>query len=213
MDYYYQKTAFSLKVPAIIKSLNQKNMEGYYFETCEEMTADILSRIPKDSAITWGGSYSIEECGLMDALHQGAYHLLDREPYRNTEEEKNFYGKAVQSNFYLTSANAITYDGELINIDGFGNRLACMMYGPAQVFFIVGANKFVSSVDEGFRRIENIAAPANARRLHRNTPCAETGRCVHCHVPECLCCYTSVIRHNRFPGRLKVFIVAETLGF
>ena len=212
MKYYYQKTSFSLKIPAILKSLEQNNMEGYYFESCEEMTKDILSRIPEGSTITWGGSLSIEESGLMDALRRGSYRLLDREPYMNTGDEKKFYGEAVQSDFYLTSANAVTYHGELINIDGIGNRLACMMYGPSQVFFVVGANKFTASIEEGFRRIEDIAAPANARRLHRNTPCVKTGRCVHCHAAECLCCYTSVIRHSRFPGRLKVFIVGETLG-
>lgn len=213
MENYYQKTSFSLKMPAILESLKHKNIEGYYFETCDEMTKDILSRIPENSTVSWGGSLSIEESGLIDALQQGPYRLLDRESARNTEEKKSFYGQVVQSDFYLTGTNAITYGGELINTDGIGNRLACMMYGPGQVFFVVGANKFVSSIEEGIHRIENIAAPANARRLHRNTPCAKTGRCMHCHAAECLCCYTSVIRHNRFPGRIRVFIVAETLGF
>lgn len=207
------QTAFSAAVPNIIKNLAQRNIEAFYYEDSKTMVADILAKIPAGSSITWGGAESVIECGLMEAIKNGCYVLLDRAAAKTPEERREFYGKAVMADVFLMSTNAITYGGELINIDGNGNRLACLMQGPKEVFIIVGMNKFVGSIEEGIHRIENIAAPANVQRLQKDTPCRTLGRCAHCFSKDSICSHTVITRRSSHPGRIKVFIVPENLGY
>lgn len=207
------QAAFSAVVPGVIMNLKKRNIEAFYYENSKDMVTDILQKIPAGSSITWGGSESVKECGLMDAIHNGSYTLLDRAAAQTPEEKRLFYSKAVMADVYLMSTNAITYDGELINIDGNGNRLACLMQGPKEVFIIVGMNKFVGSVEEGIRRIENIAAPANVQRLNKETPCHTLGRCAHCFSKDSICSHTVITRRSGTPGRIKLFIVPENLGY
>lgn len=207
------QAAFSAAIPNVIKNLKQRNMEAFYYENSKAMVEDILSKIPAGSSITWGGSESVIECGLMDAIQNGTYTLLDRTSANTLEERREFYSKAVMADVFLMSTNAITYDGELINIDGNGNRLACLMQGPKEVFIIVGMNKFVGSVEEGIHRIENIAAPANVQRLHKETPCHTLGKCAHCFSASSICSHTVITRRSSHPGRIKLFIVPENLGY
>lgn len=206
------QAAFSAAIPNIIKNLKQRNIEAFYYENSKAMVEDILTKIPAGSSITWGGSESVVECGLMDAIQNGSYTLLDRVNAVTPEEKREFYSKAVMADVFLMSANAITYNGELINIDGNGNRLACLMQGPKEVFIIVGMNKFVGSVEEGIHRIENIAAPANVQRLQKETPCHTLGKCAHCYENS-ICCHTVITRRSSHPGRIKLFIVPENLGY
>lgn len=207
------QAAFNAAVPDIIKNLARRNMEAFYYENSKAMVDDILTKIPAGSTVTWGGSESVTECGLMDALRNKAYVLLDRTAAKTPEEKREFYGKAVMADVFLMSTNAITYSGELINIDGNGNRLACLMQGPKEVFIIVGMNKFVGSIEEGIHRIENIAAPANVQRLQKNTPCQNLGRCAHCFSENSICSHTVITRRSGHPGRIKLFIVPENLGY
>lgn len=207
------QAAFQAAVPNIIKNLAGRNIEAFYYEDSKAMVKDILTKIPAGSSITWGGAESIMECGLMEAVRNGPYILLDRSAAKTPEEKRNFYAKAVMADVFLMSTNAITYNGELINIDGNGNRLACLMQGPKEVFIIVGMNKFVGSIEEGIHRIENIAAPANVQRLHKNTPCYTLGRCAHCFSEESICSHTVITRRSGQPGRIKLFIVPENLGY
>lgn len=207
------QAAFSAAVPNIIKNLAVRNIEAFYYEDSKAMVSDILAKIPAGSSITWGGAESIIECGLMDAIRNGSYELLDRATAKTPEERQAFYGKAVMADVFLMSTNAITYNGELINIDGNGNRLACLMQGPKEVFIIVGMNKFVGSIEEGIHRIENIAAPANVQRLHKDTPCHTLGRCAHCFSKDSICSHTVITRRSGQPGRIKLFIVPENLGY
>lgn len=207
------QAAFNAAVPGIIMNLKKRNIEAFYYENSKAMVEDILKKIPAGSSITWGGSQSVEECGLMDAIKNGSYTLLDRATAKTPEEKREFYGKAVMADVFLMSTNAITYNGELINIDGNGNRLACLMQGPKEVFIIVGMNKFVSSIEEGINRIEHIAAPANVQRLHKETPCHTLGKCAHCFSENSICSHTVITRRSSHPGRIKLFIVPENLGF
>lgn len=207
------QAAFHAAVPNIIKNLAQRNIEAFYYENSNAMVEDILQKIPAGSSITWGGSESIAECGLMEAIKNGSYQLLDRTAAKTPEEKREFYGRAVMADIFLMSTNAITYDGELINIDGNGNRLACLMQGPKEVFIIAGMNKFVGSIEEGIHRIENIAAPANVQRLHKDTPCHTLGKCAHCFSKESICSHTVITRRSSHPGRIKLFIVPENLGY
>lgn len=207
------QAAFSAAVPGIIQKLKTRNIEAFYYEDSKSMVEDILTKIPAGSSITWGGSSSVVECGLMDAIHNGSYTLLDRTTAKTPEESREFYAKAVMADVFLMSTNAITYDGELINIDGNGNRLACLMQGPKEVFIIVGMNKFVGSIEDGIHRIENIAAPANVQRLHKETPCHTLGKCAHCFSANSICSHTVITRRSSHPGRIKLFIVPENLGY
>lgn len=207
------QAAFNAAVPGIIMNLKKRNIEAFYYENSKAMVEDILTKIPAGSSITWGGSESVEECGLMDAIKSGSYTLLDRAVAKTPEEKREFYGKAVMADVFLMSTNAITYNGELINIDGNGNRLACLMQGPKEVFIIVGMNKFVSSIEEGINRIEHIAAPANVQRLHKETPCHTLGKCAHCFSENSICSHTVITRRSSHPGRIKLFIVPENLGY
>lgn len=207
------QAAFSAAVPGIIMNLKKRNIEAFYYENSKAMVEDILAKIPAGSSVTWGGSESVVECGLMDAIKNGSYTLLDRAVAKTPEEKREFYSKAVMTDVFLMSTNAITYNGELINIDGNGNRLACLMQGPKEVFIIAGMNKFVNSIEEGIQRIEHIAAPANVQRLHKNTPCHTLGRCAHCFSEDSICSHTVITRRSSHPGRIKLFIVPENLGY
>ena len=198
---------------SIIKNLEKRNMEGYFFETGAECVKAITDLIEEDSQISWGGSESIKECGLLDALKKGNYTLIDRLTAKSPEESRELYVKAVLSDYYLMSTNAITMDGELINIDGNGNRVACLIHGPKHIIIVAGMNKVVSDVEAGYARVRDIATPANTKRLNKNTPCFHTGRCGDCLSPECICNQVVITRRSGHPGRIKVFLVAEDLGY
>ena len=208
-----KQLAFQSAAESIIKNLEKRNMEGYFFETGAECVKAITDLIEEGSQISWGGSESIKECGLFDALKKGNYTLIDRMTAKSPEESRELYVKAVLSDYYLMSTNAITMDGELINIDGNGNRVACLIHGPRNVIIVAGMNKLVSNVAAGYARVRDIASPANTKRLNRNTPCFHTGRCGDCLTPDCICNQVVITRRSGHPGRIKVFLVAEDLGY
>lgn len=208
-----KQLAFQAAVESIIKNLNQRNMEGYFFENSEGCVKAILNMMEDGAVIGWGGSQSVIECGLMDAIHNGNYTLIDRMTAKTPEESRELYAKTVMADYYLMSTNAITMDGELINIDGNGNRVACLIHGPKHVILVVGMNKLVSSVEDGCHRVRDIASPANTVRLNKNTPCFHTGRCGDCLSPDCICNQVVVTRRSGHAGRIKIFFVAEELGY
>lgn len=197
----------------IIEKLKKRNMEGYFCETSQEAVQKALELMPEGSVISWGGSMSISECGLMDAIKAGDYTLVDRMTAVTPQEKREIYAKTVMADYYLMSTNAITMDGELVNIDGFCNRVACLCAGPQNVIIIAGVNKIVKNVQSGLDRIRTKAAPPNAIRLNLNTPCARTGICGDCYAPDCICSQIVVTRRNGIPGRIKVLLVNEELGF
>lgn len=209
----HKKTAFSRQAETIIKNLKKRNMEGFYFDSAAACTEAILADIPKGSVIGWGGSESIKECGLLEAIQRDDYELIDRSAARTPEESRQIYAKTVLADYYLMSTNAITTDGELINIDGNGNRAACLIQGPSHVIIVAGMNKVVTDVPSGVSRVRNIASPANAIRLERNLPCAASGVCHDCLSPECFCNQIVVTRRSMHSGRIRVYLVGEELGY
>lgn len=209
----YKKEAYAKTAAGIIRNLEKRNMEGYYFENSKDLVAAILEMMPENSIISWGGSASVVESGMMDALKAGNYTLIDRMAAKTPEESREIFSKTVMSDYYFCSSNAITLDGELVNIDGNGNRVACIIQGPAHVMMIVGMNKVVTDVESGVKRVRTCACPPNAMRLNMKTPCAVTGRCADCYSPECFCNQIVVTRRSRHAGRIKVFLVGEELGF
>lgn len=202
------------KAQHIIANLKKRNMEGYYAKDKHALLELVLSHIEEGKSISWGGSVSIEECGLMDALkNSGRYELIDRNVATTLREKREFLAKAMLCDYYLMSTNAITEDGQLINIDGFGNRVACLIQGPEQVFIIAGMNKVVEDVPAGIYRTRNVASPQNTLRLEKNTPCAATGSCGDCMSPDCICNQVVITRRSGQAGRIKVFLVGESLGY
>lgn len=209
----HKQTALARQAETIIKNLEKRNVEGYYFETAADCTKAILTEIPSGAIIGWGGSESLKECGLMDAIHHGSYELLDRSSAKTPEESRQIYARTVLADYFLMSTNAITLDGELINIDGNGNRVACLIQGPSHVIVVAGMNKVVPDVASGVARVRNVASPANAIRLDRKLPCAATGVCQDCLSSECFCCQIVITRRSMHPGRIKVYLVGEELGY
>lgn len=208
-----KKEAFAAMAKTIIGNLEKRNMEGYFFENSAACVKAVIDSIPQGSVISWGGRETIKETGLMEAVQGGAYDLIDRSAAKNPEEARALYAKTVLADYYLMSSNAITIDGELINIDGNGNRVACLIQGPSHVIVIAGMNKIVTDVESGVARVRNMASPANAVRLNRKLPCAATGHCHDCLAPECFCNQIVITRRSGHTGRIKVYLVAEDLGY
>ena len=209
----YKDDAFELLAGNVIKNLEKRNAEGYYFKDSKSCVDAILAMMPKKSKISWGGSMTMEECGLMDALKENDYELIDRLQAKNEQESRELFAKSVLSDYFFMSTNAMTYDGELVNIDGKGNRVACLIQGPEHVFIVVGRNKLTATLDSAVERVRNVASPANAIRLKRNLPCGLTGRCHDCLSPDCFCNQVVVTRRNGQAGRIKVFLINEDLGY
>jgi len=197
----------------IIKSLETRNMEGYYAETKEEALKKALGLIPQGASIAWGGSMSIQEIGLKEALCQGDYKVYNREDAKSAQEKRAVELATYDCDYFLTSANAISEDGIIVNIDGNANRVSAIAYGPRNVLMIVGMNKVVKDAQMAVSRARNEAAPINAQRFGLNTPCNKTGACFDCKSPDTICCQFLITRYSKHAGRIKVILVNEELGF
>ena len=196
-----------------IKNLEKNNIEGFYVEDEAEALEKVKSLLKESSLVAAGGSMTLNEIGVIDLLKSGKYEFLDRNAEGlSFEEVKAIYRKSFCADTYLTSTNALTEEGELYNIDGNGNRVAAMIYGPDQVIVITGVNKIVRNMEEAKNRLERYCAPVNMKRLNRKTPCTVTGMCHNCNSPERGCCNYVVIRRQK-PGRMKVIIVGKELGY
>lgn len=210
----YLSQAREKQALGIIAGLEKRNMNGYYFETSQQCAEAILSMIPAGASISWGGSESIKQCSLPELLKEkGIFNVLDRSEYTTPEQQKQFYQLAFSSDYFFMSTNAITLDGELINIDGNGNRVASLIFGPEHVFIVAGMNKVVPDVESGIRRTRDIASPPNTIRLNKNTPCSKNGKCGDCMSPDCICNQIVITRRSREKQRIHVFLVGEDLGF
>lgn len=206
---YYKKAA-----ETIIKNLERRRMEGYYCETSADALKLAMSMIPAESTVSFGGSVTLTETGILGELRgRTDITLYDRSLCTSPEEIKKVYRQSFFCDSYLMSTNAITLDGELINIDGTANRVAALCYGPDQVIVVAGINKIVSDVESGYKRVKDIASPQNGIRLERNTPCAVNGKCGNCIGDSCMCSQTVITRRSAVVGRIKVILVGENLGY
>lgn len=196
----------------VIKAMKKRDIEAFYCENCDEAVKKVLSMMEEGSTVASGGSVTLEESGILPAVKKGNYAYLDRSAAKTEEEKREIYAKSVMADYYLMSSNAVTLDGQLVNIDGNGNRLACLITGPKQVIVVAGMNKLVSDVEEGIARTQNMAAPPNGVRLGLSTPCASTGKCGDCFSPECMCCQVVITRKCK-NNRIKVILVGEELGY
>ena len=209
-----KQDAFAITAKTIIGNLEKRNMEGFYCANKKELAEAIMPMLEKGSSIAWGGSESFKESGILAALEQdGSFELIDRMKATTLEERRKIFGQTAMSDYFFMSTNAITLNGELVNIDGNGNRLSALIHGPAHVFSIAGMNKVTKDVEEGFKRTRVCACPPNGVRLNKSTPCAKIGRCGECMSEECMCNQFVVTRRSGHKGRIKVFLVGEELGF
>lgn len=208
----YVSTKNDLLAATVIKGLESRNMSGYYAKTKEEALKIALSLIPEGSKVTNGGSVSINEIGLYDAMCNGNYDYLDRgkvAPERKREAELFAYDADV----FLGSVNAISNDGVLVNIDGNSNRVSAYAYGPKKLVLIVGMNKVAGDVDAALKRARNTAATSNVQRFGLSTPCSKTGTCINCKSPDTICCQFLITRFSRHKDRIHVILVDDVLGF
>ena len=198
----------------IIKHLERRNFNAHYCATAAEAIHLVKSLIPKGSSISWGGSQTIREMGLTrELIGSEAYKIIDRDLAVTDEEKTRCYLQAMSVDFFLTSANAITQDGVIVNIDGRGNRVAAITWGPKNVIHIIGMNKVTPTIEAALARARNVAAPINTARLGCNTPCHLDGVCHNCNAPQCICNYIHFIR-NGFPAhRHTVVLVGENWGY
>ena len=208
-----KKQSYENLAESIIKKFNMRGIEGYYCSTKEEVMPMIKRLLTPGCSIAWGGSETLKEVDFFDELEGSDYVIYDRNLVKTPEEEREFAAKVVTCDYFFMSSNAITLDGELVNIDGRGNRVAYLIYGPQNVIVVAGMNKIVPDVEAGIKRTQNVAAPPNGVRLNTGTPCAEFGRCGNCLNDGCMCCEIVITRKSRVPNRIKVILVGEELGF
>ena len=197
----------------VIKNLARRNIEACYCPTAHEAVEKVLEMIPAGSSVTWGGSMSIRDIDIPAALaNAGKYEVYDRDKAPDRAAATEIYLKAFSCDYYLSSANAITEDGVIVNIDGTGNRVAAITFGPRNVIFVIGMNKLTQNVDAALARARSLAAPVNTARFDIQTPCKLDGVCHNCLSDDCICNYIHYLRHSP-KGKHKVILVGESIGY
>lgn len=209
-----KQTFYQTQAGTIIQNLKKRRMEGYYCPTKEDAVKLAMSLTAAGTTVSFGGSMTLSETGILDALkNRTDIRLIDRSLAHSPQEVKQAYRDSFSADTYFMSTNAITLDGHLVNVDGNGNRVAALIYGPDQVIVVAGMNKVASTVDDAIRRVRNLASPPNCVRLNKNTPCAATGTCAQCLGDDCICSQTVITRRSGIVGRIKVLFVGEELGY
>ena len=207
-ELYYAKRAEKL-----IKNLKNRHFEAVYCENREQALKQALAWIPEGSSVGWGGARSAQEIGLMDAVRAGNYRAIDRDQAKTSAEKSKIEKDCLNADVFITGANGLSLDGQMVNIDGNGNRVDAIIYGPETVIVIAGMNKVMDTVEEAVKRARTVAGPMNEQRFLGNTPCAVTGICGDCKSEDCICNQIVITRHCRPSGRIKFIMVGEELGF
>jgi hypothetical protein len=207
-EQYNQTTAAT-----ILKQLEAHGFSGAYAPDKAAALTQIKAFLQPGTTVSFGGSMTLGEVGFYDAAAESGCTLLDRRTAQTPEETRAIYLQSFDSDVYFMSANAITLDGKLVNVDGNGNRVACLIYGPKKVVVVVGMNKVCPNEADAIQRIHLTAAPVNCFRLGLDTPCTRTGKCADCHSADCICAQTVITRHCRTQGRIHVILVGEDLGY
>ena len=202
---YYQKRG-----QILVQNLKSRQFDAYYCETAEDALKKALELIPKGASVGWGGATSAMQIGLLDALHSEDYRFIDRDL---APDRRQAMRECLMADVFVTGANALSLDGQMVNIDGMGNRVAAICYGPDSVIVIAGMNKVVHTLDDAIQRARTVAAPMNKQRFPMESPCLVTGACGDCKVPGCICNQMVITRNCRPAGRIKVILVGEELGF
>lgn len=197
----------------LVKNLKSRHFEAYYCVDSAAALKKALEVIPEGSSVGWGGTKSAEQIGLLDAIRNGNYRAIDRENAKTPEEKEQLAKDALFADVFITGANAMSRDGQMVSIDGIGNRIAAIIYGPKKVIVIAGMNKVCDTLESAVERARTIAAPVNMQRFMNNTPCAATGFCGDCKSEGCICNQILITRHCRPLERICFIVVGEELGF
>ena len=206
-----QKKYYDKRGAVLVRNLNNRHFEAYYCSTKEEALEKALSLIPMGSSVRWGGTFTCQQMGLLDAVRAGEYRAIDRDACKTPEERENSMRQSLLADVFLTSANGMSLDGQMVNIDGHGNRVAAIVYGPKQVIVVVGMNKVEDTLDAAINRARTVAAPLNQQRFGHPNPCGATGSCADCKSETCICNQILITRHCR-GQRIKFVLVGEDLG-
>ena len=204
---YYEKRG-----QILVKNLQSRHFEAYYCANKEEALCKALELFPEGASVGWGGAQSCEEIGLMDALKAGPYKAMDRNTAKDAGEREAMMKQMILADVFLTGANGLSLDGQMVNIDGTGNRLAAICYGPQMILVVAGMNKVEDTLEAAVRRARTVAAPMNKQRFANVTPCGVTGSCGDCKAEGCICNQILITRHCRPVGRIKFILVGEELG-
>ena len=206
-ELYYEKRA-----QILVKNLKSRHFDAWYCPDKASALEKALELIPEGASVGWGGAMSAQQIGLMDAVRKGNYTAIDRDTCATPEEKEQAMKAAIFSNVFLTGANGISLDGQMVNIDGAGNRVAAIIYGPETVLVIAGMNKVMDTLEAAMDRARTVAAPMNQQRFLHNNPCSVTGTCADCKSERCICNQIVITRHCRPAGRIKFILVGEELG-
>jgi len=198
--------------PKVVKALKARSFDAYYFDDEAEAVEKLFSLIPKDHIVSWGGSKTLVDLGIQERLVKDGYSVLDRDKASSPEERGEIMRRALTCGTFLSGTNAISEDGQLVNIDGNGNRVAAMIYGPKQVIVVAGMNKVAKTYEDALVRARTIAAPLNAQRFpNLKTPCNENGTCANCQSADTICSFIVTTRVSK-GGRIKVILIGKDLG-
>ena len=204
---YYRKRG-----EILVKNLKNRHFDAFYCENREDALKKALELIPEGSSVSWGGAMSAQQIGLMEAVNKGSYNAIDRAKCQSQEERDQAAKDAMFCDVYLTGANGMSLDGQMVNIDGTGNRVAATIFGPKTVLVIAGMNKVMDTFDDALQRARTVAAPMNQQRFQLDNPCTVTGVCADCKSQTCICNQIVITRHCRPVGRIKFILVGEDLG-
>lgn len=197
----------------LVKNLKSRHFDAYYCENKEDALAKALELIPEGASVAWGGALSADQIGLTEAVRNGNYCVIDRSAARTPEEQKEIVKNWLFSDVFISGANALSLDGQMVSIDGTGNRVAAICYGPGMVLVVAGMNKVEDTLEAAIHRARTVAAPMNKQRFQNQTPCMVTGVCADCKSEASICNQIVITRNCRPVGRIKFIIVGEDLGF
>ena len=207
-----QKNYYQKRGEVLVKNLHSRHYDAYYCDTREQALEKALELIPKGATVGWGGAMSAKQIGLLDAMNNGDYHAIDRDQTPNRAEREKAMKRCLLADVFITGANALSMDGQMVNIDGTGNRVAAIVYGPESIVVIAGMNKVMDTLEAAMIRARTIAAPMNKQRFALQTPCEVTGICADCKSEGCICNQILITRNSKPAGRIKVILVGEDLG-
>ena len=208
-----RKMQYDKAGPKVAEALNKRHFEAYYCPDRAAALEKILELIPQDHVVSWGGTATVDELGVKEALRQRGQAVIDRDTAKDAQERQQMLKQALTCDTFLMGSNAISADGQLVNIDGTGNRVAALCFGPTQVVVVAGMNKVAGDLDGAMRRAREVAAPMNAQRFPLKTPCVANGLCGDCKGPDSICAQIVTTRLCKPAGRIKVVLVGEDLGF
>jgi L-lactate utilization protein LutB len=205
----YQKMIYRKRGNILVRNLQKRHFEAYYCETASEALDKALELIPKGASVGWGGAMSAQQIGLIDAVKTPQYRAIDRATAVDREQAMK---DSIFADVFISGANALSLDGEMVNIDGTGNRVSAIVYGPKSVLIIAGMNKVMDTLDDAITRARTVAAPMNQQRFQLDNPCTHTGTCADCTSQSCICNQILITRHCRPVGRIKFILIGEDLG-